>query len=228
MFGEILPIRTPGVTFHVLRDGDELVLVDTGMIKGRACLQAALRHVGWEDLPIKTILLTHGHLDHIFNTHDFAQRTDAQVLAPQLDHEHYVGEYPYRGLARICGALEALGRAVLRFKAFTVDRYLSDGDVIDVWDGLQAVHLPGHTVGHMGYYSRSRRLLFSGDLMASYWHAAYTPPAYFNSCPEQYPTSFTRILKLDIDQVYPNHCHKPAPEFHCRRLKKLALKFCPV
>lgn len=46
--------------------------------------------------------------------------------------------------------------------------------------GLRAVHLPGHTAGHTGYFCESRRLLFCGDLFASYGQLSHRPPAVFN------------------------------------------------
>ncbi len=223
---DILLIRTPGVCFYALRDRNRLALIDTGFIGGWPCLQRQLRRRGWLDLPIKMILLTHGHLDHIFNARRLQERTGAQIVAPSLDREHYIGKYPYRGWARICGALEAVGRAIFRFRDFSVDHWLSDGDVVDIWDGLEVIHLPGHTVGHTGYYSRSRKLLFSGDFFASYGYRNFIPPAFLNSCPNEFPHSFARILDMDIDYVFPNHGDRALPQVHRERLFCLARKHC--
>ena len=53
--------------------------------------------------------------------------------------------------------------------------------------GLRVVHLPGHTLGHCGFYSRAHDLLFSGDLFASYFFNVHLPTRILNSAPELIP-----------------------------------------
>ena len=50
-----------------------------------------------------------------------------------------------------------------------IDVPIADGDELPFWGGLRVVHLPGHTLGHCGFYSKAHDLLFSGDLFASYF-----------------------------------------------------------
>jgi glyoxylase-like metal-dependent hydrolase (beta-lactamase superfamily II) len=71
---DLLQIRTPAVNFHVLRANNGLYLINAGFISGRKYLQRALVDRGWEKLPIIGILVTHGHLDHILNTHSAPAR----------------------------------------------------------------------------------------------------------------------------------------------------------
>jgi len=68
-FADLLPVRTPWVTFHVLRHRGEnaLYLIDSGMLGGIPALRRGLASRGWSGLPIKGIVLTHGHFDHIWN-----------------------------------------------------------------------------------------------------------------------------------------------------------------
>jgi glyoxylase-like metal-dependent hydrolase (beta-lactamase superfamily II) len=117
--------------------------------------------------------------------------------------------------------LESVGRPVLAFHPFVPDRWLDDGDFLDVWQGLRAVHLPGHTYGHMGFYCERLRLMFTADLFASYRGFAHFPPAVFNSAPEQIPQSATAALAFDLVGIIPNHCDRAAPEEHLQRLRQL-------
>jgi glyoxylase-like metal-dependent hydrolase (beta-lactamase superfamily II) len=64
---DVFPVRAPGVSFCVLRDAAGLYLIDGGFIGGRSLLQRALRRHGCEREPIRGIIVTHGHLDHILN-----------------------------------------------------------------------------------------------------------------------------------------------------------------
>src|SRR6266516_1465704 len=168
LHADILQVRASALSFYVLRDASGLYLLDAGFIGGRFLLRSALRRRGWEHEPIRGIIVTHGHLDHILNVATIARETGAWIAAPRLDADHYSGHPHYHGWARVTGCLESIGRPVLRFRPFVPHRWLDDGDFIDVWHGLRAVHLPGHTHGHMGFYCQRLRLMLSADLFASY------------------------------------------------------------
>lgn len=224
---DLLAVRAPGPTslllptFYVLRDVSGLYLLDAGFIGGRALLRHALRRRGWSAEPIRGIIVSHGHLDHILNVAPLARESGAWVAAPRLDAEHYAGLPRYGGWARVTGWLEDAGRPLLSFQPFVPDRWLEDGDHLDVWSGLRAIHLPGHTPGHMGFYCERLRLLLSADLFASYGGAAYFPPAIFNSAPGQMPGSVQKALALDLRGVVPNHGDGASPQEHLRRLQRL-------
>lgn len=221
MTADILQVRAPAINFYVLRDTSGLYLLDAGFIGGRPLLRRALRRRGWEREPIRGIIVTHGHLDHILNVAVTAHETGAWIAAPRLDAAHYSGTAHYGGWARVTGWLESIGRPVLGFQPFVPDRLLSDGDFIEAWRGLRAVHLPGHTRGHMGFYCESLKLLFSADLFSSYRNMPRLPPDIFNSVPAQIPGSIATALELDLSGVIPNHCDRASPEVHLERLRRL-------
>lgn len=221
---DLLAIRAPMVTFYVLRDSSGLYLIDTGFFWGRALLRRALRHRGWQSEPIRGILLTHGHIDHVYNAASIAAETGAWVAAPRLDSLHIEGRFPYRGAARVCGGLEATCRRIFGYPGIPVERWLDDQAETSVWGDLRAVHLPGHTDGHTGFYSASRKLLFCGDLLASYLGAAHFPPNFLNSCPHLLRSSIEKACALDLAGVLPNHGDNISPARHLERLRRLKLK----
>ena len=146
----ILQVRAPALCFYVLKADDGLYVVDGGFIGGLYFLGQALVRKGWDKIPIRGILVTHGHLDYILNLSVLAKRSGAWVAAPRLDAAHYKGRYLYSGASRVTGALEAVGRRVFKYLPFSVDYWLDDGTELPVWGGLRAIHLPGHTEGHTG------------------------------------------------------------------------------
>lgn len=221
MHADVLKVRAPALNYYVLRDASGLYLLDAGFIGGRFLLRRALRERGWERETIRGVIVTHGHLDHILNVATIARESGAWIAAPRLDADHYSGHPHYRGWARVTGCLESIGRPVLSFRPFVPDRWLDDGDFIEVWHGLRAVHLPGHTHGHMGFYCERLRLLFSADLFASYRGIAHFPPDIFNSAPELLPQSAATALAFDLAGVIPNHCDRASPEEHLQRLRRL-------
>lgn len=224
MDDDLLQIRSPGVNFYVLRDSKGLYLIDGGFVGGRHLLQRALKKRGWDGERILGIIVTHGHLDHILNIGRIAEETGAWIAAPRLDASHYEGCPSYRGLAKITGFLEAIGRPLLGFRKFTPTRLLDDGDSLDIWHGLTVIHLPGHTAGHSGFYCAHRRLLFCSDLFASYGQFSHLPPEIFNSDGAEIPKSVAKALELDLVGVLPNHADRSSPDVHLRRLVAINLK----
>lgn len=205
----------------MIRDKDSLYLIDTGFIGGIACLDHALASKGWDKIPIRGIILTHGHLDHILNVSELAKKHNAWIAAPRLDADYYIGKAIYHGISRITGMAEAIGRKALSFRQFTPTRLIDDGDQLDIWHGLQAIHLPGHTAGHTGYFCKKLGLLFCSDLFASYNSFSHLPPKIFNNNTQQIHNSVARALELEISGVIPNHCDLASPEEHLARLRLL-------
>ena len=219
---DLLQVQAFGVCIYALRDGDEVVLVDSGFLGASGKLGAALRRAGWDRCRIVGIILTHGHLDHSYNAFRFAREFGAWVAAPKLDAAHLAGDYEYSGSARVCGFLESCGRRLFGYQPPVDVDWFSPGRHFDVFGGLEVIALPGHTEGHCGLLCARRRLLFCGDLFASFWWSSHLPPAILNSLPEEIPASVRSALALEIDGVLPAHCDRATPAVHLGRLRKLA------
>lgn len=214
-------VRGLVVHCHLLYDRAGVYLIDGGFLGAAGRIGRALDRLdrGWED--VRAILLTHGHLDHSLNLAPLADRSGARIYAPAADRRHLAGTHPYRGISRFCGWAEALGRAVLGYRAPAVDRWLEPGDAIDLWGGLEAVGLPGHTVGHMGFYSRSRRLLFAGDLFVNFFGPPRLSPPWFTDDRPEGRRSLLRAAELDLAGVLLAHSRQGRPGEHLRDLLAL-------
>ena len=221
MFDDLLAIRAAIVTFHVLKDESGLYLIDTGFINGKRFLRRELKRRGWDHLPLRGILLTHGHLDHTLNTVPIAKKYGAWIAGPRADADHYLGQARYRGLARVTAFLEGVGRPMFGYQPFTPDRMIEPNEELPIWGGLRAVHVPGHTAGHTVYYSPRRKVIIGGDLFNSLPGWPLPPPDIFNSFPEQIPAAIDTALKLDLVGVIPAHCDESSPAVHLTRLRRL-------
>ncbi len=217
----LLQVRCPGVCFYVLRDGDELYLIDSGFVGGVQFLERALKDRGWSNLPIRGILLTHGHLDHTLNVQSIVDASGCWVAAHPLDEAHCEGTFPYRHQAAVCGYLEHLGRKIFNYQPFKIDRWFEDEQELPIWNGLHVVHLPGHTDGHCGFYSESNRLLFSGDLIASHRVLSHRPPNILNTRPDLMEPSIRKALSCDPTGIAPNHGDQASFSCHLQRLQQL-------
>jgi glyoxylase-like metal-dependent hydrolase (beta-lactamase superfamily II) len=205
----------------LLEDGDQSVMIDTGLFGEPAFIRRLVRKLGLAPQFIKAILLTHGHLDHAGNLAWLKRWTGAKVLAHPAEQRHIDGTYPYQGVNRWCGRLEAAGRKMFNYRPETIDEFLTDGQILPLWGGLQVVHLPGHTVGHCGFFSERHNLLFSGDMFASYFFNVHKPPAILNSMPEQFAVSAEKIRRIQPRRMVPCHYDFLDAERHRRRFAKL-------
>jgi glyoxylase-like metal-dependent hydrolase (beta-lactamase superfamily II) len=198
-------IPTPFGCCHVLVDAGRAVLIDSGLFGARRHFEALFLRLGLAPSAVDAIILTHGHLDHAGNAAWLREWTGAPVLAHPAEQPHIDGAYPYRGWTRLCGAMEAAGRMLARYRPVRIDRALSDGEQLPWWGGLRVVHLPGHTVGHCGFWSERHELLFCGDLVAIWaWRSTF-PPFFFNTEQVKLHASLRRAIKLRPRLVVPNH-----------------------
>lgn len=129
----------------------EGVLIDPGGETDRlldAANQFGVKIVG--------VWLTHGHLDHAGAAAEIAERTGCPVIGPHADDQW------------LLDTIEAQGAkyGIKDGRNVTPDRYLSDGDELDL-AGVKfgVVHTPGHTPGHVVIYNKEGALAFVGDVL---------------------------------------------------------------
>jgi len=205
----------------LLHDGDNSVMIDTGLFGEPFFIRRLFRRLGLAPASLKAILLTHGHLDHVGNLAWLKRWTGAKVWAHPGEQSHVSGNHPYQGINRWCGRLEATGRKLFHYQPEQIDEFLSDGQMLPFWNGLQVVHLPGHTLGHCGFFSAKHNLLFSGDMFASYFFNVHKPPPILNSAPELLPASAEKIRRLKPRRIVPCHFDVLDGDRHRRRFAKL-------
>ncbi len=206
---------------HLLVDAEGAVLIDTGFPGDAAKIKRRMAALGLEPSDLKAILLTHGHIDHAGNARELKAWSGAPVFAHPLDQPHLNGVYPYRGAARVCGALEAMARRVTRYRPVGIDVPLADGDELPFWGGLRVVHFPGHTVGHCGFYSPRFDLLFSGDLWVRFFMRTQASPAIFTDRRELVWPSMQRAHAIGARWMVPGHYDFPDAARLRRRFEAL-------
>ncbi|QRG68097.1 MBL fold metallo-hydrolase [Brevibacillus choshinensis] len=149
-----------GMTIHptLLRDQEDAILIDTGFPGQFTELRAAVEKTGTSFDQLKAIILTHQDLDHIGNVPEILRETGGRTRV--FAHEQ---EKPY-----IEGDLPLIKDAHLEHPPKgTVTDLLADGQELPFCGGIQVIHTPGHTAGHISLYVRRSKTLIAGDSMYS-------------------------------------------------------------
>jgi glyoxylase-like metal-dependent hydrolase (beta-lactamase superfamily II) len=129
-----------------LKSGGEGMVIDPG---GNP--EEILRAITDSGLEITTIVLTHGHSDHIAALYDIQDGTGAQVAIHAEDADFLEGRSSFSSQFGIS------------YKTpHPPDRLLREGDVIDIGGrSFTVVHTPGHTPGSICLLSDN--MVFTGD-----------------------------------------------------------------
>ena len=117
---------------------------------------------------IERILLTHGHLDHAGGAAALKERleratggSDAPPAPVPIEGPNEADRFLLDSLAQQCRAYGIAGGRDVR-----PDRWLAEGDRVRIADyAFEVFHCPGHTPGHVTFFSPQLRLLVGGDVL---------------------------------------------------------------
>ena len=105
---------------------------------------------------LEKILVTHGHLDHCSGAAELRRRTGVPIEGPQREDTFWIEKLPQ----------SAAQYGFPPAEVFEPDRWLEDGDEVTVGGAtLQVRHCPGHTPGHVIFFSAPEKLAIVGDVL---------------------------------------------------------------
>ena len=107
------------------------------------------------ELKVQNILLTHAHIDHVLGLQKAFDKYNVPILMHELEKE-ILDRNP----------MDA-NRFGFFFKPFEGEiSYLNENEIISVdEDEFKILHVPGHSPGHIAFYSEAQKFIISGDVL---------------------------------------------------------------
>ena len=113
----------------------------------------AIRQAG---VTVETIWLTHGHIDHVGGAAELRDALKVSIEGPHLADKFLLDS------TEESGARFGMAKA----RNFTPDRWLSDGEQVQVGDlTFEVLHCPGHSPGSVAFFNREMRFAHVGDVL---------------------------------------------------------------
>lgn len=186
---------------YVIKGPNGDVLIDTGFLIMRKRLCAWL-----DKFNIKLIILTHAHIDHIWNAKYIKDRYGCQIAMGEEDIENIdnskIKSHPVNYRYKYRTKLMNWGMRHFKPDVFDVDIKVKDQDEIDL-NGLDIkfITLKGHTNGSIGVLYKD--VLFAGDALVN--RKLRAEIAYQNQNNEESINSAKKIIKFNPQLILIGH-----------------------
>ena len=175
-------------TYVLIDEKKACVVIDPGK-----AYDGLVNYINKNELALKAILLTHGHVDHIrgvdtlveaFNTPVYIGFDDLDMLKDTFANcSEFLGE-----------------KVVVNAKADT----LADGEILHLLnEDIKVIATPFHTAGGVCYYLKDSGLLFTGDFIIPHGVGRCDLPT---AKPHEFNRSMAKIIKLPKEtKIYGGH-----------------------
>ena len=190
-------------SYLVEEEDGAFTLVDAGMqANGKKIMDFITINLKLEPSAVKTIVLTHCHVDHVRGLAALKAATGAKVAVHEADADFVSGKRPYPSPGGAVGlAFRALS-PMFRVTPVEPDRCLKEGDAV----GRMAVmHTPGHTPGSIALFDKDSKVLFVGDTVRYLKGKLEGPPPQFTPRVDQAKASIERMAGLDFQVMLSGH-----------------------
>ena len=195
----------------VLKDNNEMILVDCGYIGFMPIIEDAIRSENLDCNQLTKIIITHHDHDHMGALADFKQKyPNVKIVASEIEAPYIEGEKKSLRLEQaealqntLIEEQKSFGKAFCEIlksvKPAKVDLLVHDGDVMDWCGGCEIVGTPGHTPGHISLYVRNKKTLITGDAVALENNQLVIANPQFTLDMENTNKSISKILGYDVD-----------------------------
>ena len=177
------------------------ILIDTGFIGMRKNLKKWL-----DNFNIKLVILTHAHIDHIWNAAYIQKLYNCKIAMGYLDIENLdnrkINSKPSNNSHRQWTKLMNYGMKKIIPEKIKINMHLKDNQIINKYGiYLKIINLPGHTTGSIGILYKD--YLFAGDALVN--RKKYPEIAYQNQNNELAIQSYQKIINISPKVIFIGH-----------------------
>ena len=178
---------------YVCHDDGEAVLIDPSCSTPEECAQVE-RYITEQGLTIRRLLLTHGHIDHIFGCAHFARTFGMGFLMHREDRVF---------IAQAEEQAQLFGEAIETPPE--PEGFLNEGNRVPFGNtSLEVLHMPGHSPGSISFYEAASQAVISGDVL--FRGSIGRTDLWRGDLPELMRSIFEKLVPLgDTVHVYPGH-----------------------
>lgn len=171
---EMLEITSGQGTLYpvLIWDDSDVILIDTGLPGQLELIRAAVKKAGFSIEQITKVILTHHDMDHV-GCAKLLSELGIEMMAHEQEAPYIQGDEPSPKLVNMEKHINELSEGERAFyeriKAGApnfyvhVDRLLRDGEMLPFCGGIEVIHTPGHTPGHISLLLRESNILVTGD-----------------------------------------------------------------
>lgn len=215
-----IPTMGSGINSFLFREDDgSLTLVDCGVKSAPKKIVAAITSLNHDMSDVKRVIFTHSHDDHAGGAAKVIEFIGSpQVIAHEEERAYLEsGENPPQDYSHFAGKFFRFMPSG-GFTPISVTKTVRDGEMLPIAGGLQVIHTPGHTPGHVSLLHLSSGTLITGDSVFNFgFKLAWSLSAFCTSFEESKKTA---LRFLDLDYKTAAFTHGP----HIKDKGKTALK----
>lgn len=141
-------------TYVIFDETNEAVIIDPGCFYEKE-KNALVQYFERKNLKPVKIINTHCHIDHVLGVDFLKEKYGIEFYASKKDE--YIFDF-------LLVSAKMYGLAV--DKAPKIDKYIAEGDIISFGNSeLKILDVPGHTLGHIAFYSEKEKFVITGDVI---------------------------------------------------------------
>jgi len=188
-------------------DANDLTIVDAGLMgKGKYKIES-IQGLGLQLTDVKRIIMTHTHLDHIGCLGEILQaipHAELWVHTAEADLLEQGDERTVYGMDMFQSMCRAQYGILPGAFTFQVHRRLEGGETLSLGGtAWEVLHIPGHSAGSIGLYSRREKILIPGDTV----YADYAIGRFdlYGASGAQLRESLLTLGSLEVNILLPGH-----------------------
>ncbi|MDG6995444.1 MAG: MBL fold metallo-hydrolase [Nitrososphaerota archaeon] len=192
-------------SYAIVEDDGSLTIIDTGMSKDvKKILHYVETKMSKKPSDVKTIVLTHSHIDHVRGAYEMRKASGARLAIHEQDADYLSGKKKMPYPKGAIGFMFRIFSPLFKFTPVEPDQRLKENDSVG-GGRLSVLHTPGHTPGSISLYDKERKLILVGDTIRYMKGRLQGPPKQFTLDMNQAIQSVQKISDLDFNTMLSGH-----------------------